>query len=115
MEERIMLSSIQLGTKLSSDAAKKTVEQLYSKVAQRWDKRVNGTQFMKQFTAGKLPKKVLQVFFRNWGAYTIEVNTLVASSYQKHLTFFKRHRDLMGPMGVKIADEFIHPGRPVIF
>jgi len=107
-----MSLSIQLGTKLSSDAAKKTVEQLYSKVAQRWDKRVNGTQFMKQFTAGKLPKKVLQVFFRNWGAYTIEVNTLVASSYHKHLTFFKRHRDLMAPMGEKIADEFLHPRPP---
>ena len=84
-----MSLSIQLGTKLSSDAAKKTVDELYSKVAQCWDKRVNGTQFMKQFTAGKLPKKVLQVFFRNWGAYTIEVNTLVASSYHKHLTFLR--------------------------
>src|SRR5207237_7525811 len=56
--------------------------------------------------------KVLQTFFRNWGAYTIEINTLTACTYHKNLTFFKVHRDLMGPIGEKIADEFIHPKPP---
>lgn len=107
-----MSIQIQLGTKMSPEDAKKTVDGLYRKVADRWEKKVNGMPFMMRFREGKLPKGVLQVFFRNWGAYTIEVNTLVASSYHKHLTFFKRHRDLMAPMGEKIADEFIHPKPP---
>jgi hypothetical protein len=33
-------------------------------------------------------------------------------SYHKHIGFFKRHPDLMGPLGTKIADEFIHPKPP---
>lgn len=107
-----MSIEIQLGNKISPEDAKKTVDKLYRMVADRWEKKVNGTVFMMRLREGKLPKKVLQVFFRNWGAYTIEVNTLVASSYHKHLTFFKKHRDLMGPMGEKIADEFIHPKPP---
>lgn len=104
--------TIQPRNKISPEDAKKTVDELYRMVADRWEKKVNGTVFMMRLREGKLPKKVLQVFFRNWGAYTIEVNTLVASSYHKHLTFFKKHRDLMGPMGEKIADEFIHPKPP---
>ena len=37
---------------------------------------------------------------------------MAACSYHKHLSFFKRHRDLMAPIGEKIADEFIHPKPP---
>jgi hypothetical protein len=36
----------------------------------------------------------------------------VACSYHKHIGFFKRHPDLMAPLGAKIADEFIHPKPP---
>lgn len=107
-----MALEIRLGQKMSPGDAKGTVDRLYRMVADRWEQKVNGMAFMMRLKEGKLPLKVLQVFFRNWGAYTIEVNTLVASSYHKHLTFFKRHRDLMGPMGEKIADEFIHPKPP---
>ncbi len=107
-----MSAKIQLGANMSAADAKKTVDELYRNVADRWEEKVNRMPFMMRLKEGKLPLKVLQVFFRNWGAYTIEVNTLVASSYHKHLTFFKRHRDLMGPMGEKIADEFIHPKPP---
>ena len=103
---------IKYGEKLSSEAAKKVVDELYQKVAQRWEDRVNRTPFMTGLKAGKLPRKVLQTFFRNWGAYTIEINTLAACSYQRHLTFFKTHRELMAPLGEKIVDEFIHPEPP---
>ena len=61
---------------------------------------------------GKLPRKTLQLFFRNWGAYTIEINTLTACTYHRNITFLKVNRDLMGPIGEKIADEFIHPKPP---
>jgi pyrroloquinoline quinone (PQQ) biosynthesis protein C len=107
-----MAIKIEPGKKRSAAEAKAIVDELYRKVAERWEARVNQTPFMKQLVQGQLPQKVLQTFFRNWGAYTIEINTLVACTYHKHLTFFKAHRDLMAPIGEKIADEFIHPQPP---
>jgi pyrroloquinoline quinone (PQQ) biosynthesis protein C len=103
---------IELGKKLRPAEAKTIVDELYGNVAERWEKKVNQTPFMQQLMAGALSMKVLQTFFRNWGAYTIEINTLAACTYHKNLTFFKKHRDLMAPIGEKIADEFIHPKPP---
>ena len=54
----------------------------------------------------------LRVFFKNWGSNTIEINTLEAASYHKHIHFFRKHRDLMAPMAQKLADELIHPEPP---
>jgi hypothetical protein len=54
----------------------------------------------------------LRLFFKNWAAYTIEINSLEAASYHKHIHFFRSHRDLMGPMAQKLADELIHPKPP---
>ena len=107
-----MALRIELGKKRSAQEAKSIVDELYRRVRDRWEVKVNQTAFMQQLVVGKLPLKVLQTFFRNWGAYTIEINTLTACTYHKNLTFFKVHRDLMGPMGEKIADEFIHPKPP---
>lgn len=107
-----MQFEVRSGEKMAPAAAKGFVDDLYRKVAGRWEEKVNRTRFMIELQAGKLPLKVWRLFFRNWGAYTIEINTLVAGTYHKHLTFFKKHRDLMGPLGVKIADEFIHPKPP---
>src|SRR5262245_14248963 len=67
---------------------------------------------MRQLMAGKLALNVLQTIVSTCAADTIEINTLTACTYHKNLTFFKVHRDLMGPMGEKIADEFIHPKPP---
>ena len=67
---------------------------------------------MAQLRTGTLPEKALKLFFKNWGSYTIEINTLEAASYHKHVAFFRKHRDLMGPMTVKLADELIHPRPP---
>lgn len=103
---------IEPGKKRSADEAKAIVDELYRKVKDRWEIKVNRTPFMQQLVEGRLPIEVLQTFFRNWGAYTIEINTLAACTYHKHLTFFKKHRDLMAPIGEKIADEFIHPKPP---
>jgi pyrroloquinoline quinone (PQQ) biosynthesis protein C len=103
---------IRYGEKLSPDAAKNVVDELCGKVAARWKTSVNGTPFMMQLRNGKLSHSVLKNFFRNWGAYTIEIDTLVACSYQRHLPFLKTHRELMGPLGEKIADGFMHPKPP---
>ena len=95
---------IERGKKYSAQEAKAIVDQLYAKVRERWDARVNQKAFMEQLMAGKLPLKTLQMFFRNWGAYTIEINTLTACTYHRNITFLKVNRDLMGPLGEKIAD-----------
>jgi pyrroloquinoline quinone (PQQ) biosynthesis protein C len=100
------------GYEYPPEEAKAFVDALYARVRQRWHEKVNEKPFMQQLTAGKLPWKVLQTFFRNWGAFTIEINTLTACTYHKNITFLKMNRDLMGPLGEKIADEFIHPEPP---
>src|SRR5512142_2581497 len=102
----------QLAVKLSSAEAKAYLDRVNAKVVRRWEERVTHSEFMKELVTGKLPVPVIRLFFQNWGAFTIEINTLIAASYHKHLGFFKRHTDLLGPFGAKIADEFIHPKPP---
>lgn len=102
----------QLGIKMSAEEAKGYVDHLNAKVLQRWDERVTQGAFMKSLRNGGLPLSTIRLFFKNWGAFTVEINTLIAASYHKHLGFFKRHPDLLGPFGAKIADEFMHPKPP---
>src|SRR5437899_3989658 len=101
-----------LGFKMSSDEDKDFVDGLNKKVIQRWDERVTKGQFMSRFVEGKLPLSAIKLFFKNWGNFTVEINTLIAASYHKHIGFFKRHPDLLAPLGAKIADEFMHPKPP---
>ena len=88
------------------------VNEHYRKVAARWRARVTDSPFMQQLRAGTLPRDVLRTFFKNWGSYTIEINTVEAASYHKHIAFFRKHRDLMARMAEKLADELIHPQPP---
>jgi pyrroloquinoline quinone (PQQ) biosynthesis protein C len=98
--------------KMSRDDAKSYVDGIYQQVANRWRQRVSSSQFMKGLVTGKLSKEAFRIFFKNWGAYTIEINTLEAASYHKHIHFFRKHRDLMAAMADKLADELIHPKPP---
>ena len=101
-----------LGVKMSADEAKSFINGLTQKVAQRWDERVTRGPFMSRFVEGELPIAAVKLFFKNWGNFTVEINTLIAASYHKHIGFFKRHPDLLGPFGAKVADEFMHPKPP---
>jgi hypothetical protein len=101
-----------LGVKMGPDEAKAFVQELNQRVIQRWNERVTDGLFMRPFLEGTLPLSAVKLFFRNWGNFTVEINTLIAASYHKHIGFFKRHPDLLGPFGAKIADEFIHPKPP---
>ena len=101
-----------MSDKMSSGDAKAYVDEHYRKVAQRWKVRVTDAPFMTQVRSGTLPRTALKLFFQNWGSYTIEINTVEAASYHKHIAFFRKHRDLMGPMAQKLADELIHPEPP---
>jgi pyrroloquinoline quinone (PQQ) biosynthesis protein C len=102
----------QLAVKMSAQEAKAYLDAVNAKVVRRWKERVTEGAFMKALLQGSLPMPIIRLFFQNWGAFTIEINTLIAASYHKHLGFFKRHVDLLGPFGAKVADEFIHPKPP---
>ena len=97
---------------MNSVEAKAFVDEFYKKVAARWKERVTNSAFMEKLRAGTLPRAALRLFFKNWGAYTIEINTVEAASYHKHIHFFRKHRDLMAPMAQKLADELVHPKPP---
>ena len=84
---------------LNKEQAEAYVNELYHKAGARWQEKVTESPFMQQLVTGKLPMETLRLFFRNWGAWTIEINTLIACSYHKFLPFFKTNRDLMGPHG----------------
>ena len=101
-----------LGVKITSHEAKSFVDELNQKVIHRWEERVTQGPFMRPFLEGELPLSAIRLFFKNWGNFTVEINTLIAASYHKHIGFFKRHPDLLAPLGAKIADEFIHPKPP---
>jgi len=101
-----------MNIQMSRDDAKSYVDGIYQQVANRWRERVSSSQFMKGLVTGKLSKEAFRIFFKNWGAYTIEINTLEAASYHKHIHFFRKHRDLMAAMADKLADELIHPKPP---
>jgi len=101
-----------LSVTMTPEETKSFVDGLNEKVIQRWEERVTRGAFMSQFVEGKLSMSAIKLFFKNWGNFTVEINTLIAASYHKHIGFFKRHSDLLGPLGAKIADEFIHPKPP---
>src|SRR2546422_7330753 len=101
-----------LGVKLTTSEAKAYIDEVNKKVIQRWKERVTQGPFMSKFLEGTLPISAIKLFFKNWGNFTVEINTLIAASYHKHIGFFKRHPDLLGPFGAKVADEFIHPKPP---
>ncbi len=98
--------------KMSQDEAKAFVDRLYEKVAGRWKERVTDAPLMQQLRSGSLPQKTLRLFFKNWGSFTIEINSLEAASYHNQIAFFRKHRDLMAAMAQKLADELIHPEPP---
>jgi pyrroloquinoline quinone (PQQ) biosynthesis protein C len=111
-DRKITSVTPKLGVRMSPNEAKAYVDGLNKKVMQRWDERVTKGPFMTPFLEGKLALSAIKLFFKNWGNFTVEINTLIAASYHKHIGFFKRHPDLLGPLGAKIADEFIHPRPP---
>jgi pyrroloquinoline quinone (PQQ) biosynthesis protein C len=98
--------------KMRNSEAAAFVEEHYRKVALRWKERVTDAPFMRKLRAGELSREALRLFFKNWGSFTIEINTLECASYHKHIGFFRKHRDLMALMAEKLADELIHPKPP---
>ena len=77
-----------LGVKMSADDAKAYIDAVNKKVVQRWRERVTEGPFMKKFLEGTLPMPAIKLFFKNWGNFTVEINTLgVGLVSQAHRLF----------------------------
>jgi pyrroloquinoline quinone (PQQ) biosynthesis protein C len=99
-------------TKVSRAEAKACANDLYRRVAERWQERVTNQPFMQKLCSGTLSRDALRLFFKNWASFTIDINTLECATYHKHVAFFRKHRDLMAAMAQKLADELIYPKPP---
>jgi hypothetical protein len=93
LERRTMSTLRGEQLKMGREEAKAFVDRLYEKVAARWKERITDAPFMQKLRSGSLSPKALRLFFTNWGSFTIEINSLEAASYHKHIAFF-RTRDL---------------------
>ncbi|MGZ9272561.1 MAG: hypothetical protein ACXW6T_25850, partial [Candidatus Binatia bacterium] len=72
------MSAPKLGVKMSPDEAQAYIGAVNKKVVQRWKERVTNGPFMSPFLDGKLPLSAVKLFFKNWGNFTVEINTLVS-------------------------------------
>jgi len=106
------LPDLELGKKMRELEAKEYVDVLYQNMHERWEQKINQGNFMREIAAGSLPMEGIRLFWQNWSYYVFEVNNIIASTYQKHIGFFKRHPDLMASFSAKVADEYIHPRPP---
>lgn len=108
----LTLPPLELGHKMKPQEARAYVDALYRNMLERWDKKVTQGPFMRDLVAGTLPMEAIRLFWRNWAYYVFEINNLIASSYQRHIGFFKRHPDLLAAFSAKVADEYMHPRPP---
>ncbi len=66
--------------------------------------------FVRDVTDGKLPKKKVQEFFRQWYSFALEVNTSMGTLYHRFNALTRRLPELEDILTDKIADEFGQPG-----
>src|SRR5215207_10020927 len=107
-----MAIAVQRQAPMSAADARARVDALYDRVHARWERRVNQSEFMTLLNRGELPLDVVRIFYRNFGSFAIEVNTIVGASYMRHLPFFRAHPHLMGPLGEKFAEVYLDPKPP---
>jgi pyrroloquinoline quinone (PQQ) biosynthesis protein C len=99
-------------TAMSAKEADAVIASLTKKVNERWAAVVETTPFMNELVAGKLPKKTIQEFYRNWASFVPTINSCYTVQFYKHLWFFVSNLDLMKPYTEKVLDEFGHPEPP---
>lgn len=100
------------GKRMTSDQAKAYVEDLASKMYETWQQKVFQGAFMRALIAGKLPRETIQLFWRHWYSYPVEINNFHLMIYQRHMGFFTRHPELLAPYVGKISDELVNPSIP---
>ena len=100
------------GRKFSKEEAKSFTQGLLRKMYKRWDEKVFHRPFMRDLTAGKLPMEAIKLFWKHWYSYPVEINNFHLMIYLRHMGFFSRHTELLGPYVGKISDELVNPKIP---
>ena len=90
--------TLEIGKKLSPSEAKAFTDQIKQRMYALWNEKIFAGAFMRDLEAGKLPLETIQLFWRNWYSYPVEVNNFHLIIYQRHQGIFARHRDLL-PVG----------------
>lgn len=100
------------GKPMSKEEANRYVEGLYQKMHERWKTKVTQGLFMKRLQEGSLPMEALRLYYRNWAAFVMTINTLGLAVYYKQIDFLKKDLKLMGLFASKLVDEFGKPEPP---
>ncbi|MGH7771475.1 MAG: iron-containing redox enzyme family protein [Candidatus Binatia bacterium] len=100
------------GKPISREEAKQVVDELYRKMHERWKSKVNQGLFMKRLQEGSLPLEAIRLYYRNWAAFVLTINTLGLAVYYKQIDFLKKDLRLMKMFASKLVDEFGHPEPP---
>ncbi|HTM11174.1 MAG TPA: hypothetical protein VL754_22545 [Verrucomicrobiae bacterium] len=100
------------GRKMSADEATAFTDDIVKKMYARWQKKIFQGDFMRDLTAGRLPLETIKLFWTHWYSYPVEINNFHLIIYQRHMGFFSRHPELLGPFVGKISDELVNPKIP---
>jgi pyrroloquinoline quinone (PQQ) biosynthesis protein C len=103
---------LEWGRKMSADEATAFTDDIIKKMYARWQKKIFQGDFMRDLTAGKLPLETIKLFWTHWYSYPVEINNFHLIIYQRHMGFFTRHPELLGPFVGKISDELVNPKIP---
>ncbi|TAK09433.1 hypothetical protein EPO44_01310, partial [bacterium] len=90
------------GKKLSAEEAAAYTDEIIKKMYARWQARIFQGPFIRDLIAGKLPLKTIRLFWQHWYSYPVEINNFHLIIYQRHMGFFSRHPELLGPYVGKI-------------
>lgn len=100
------------GKPMSKEEADRYIEALYQKMHERWKVKVTQGLFMKRLQEGSLPIEAIRLYYRNWAAFVMTINTLGLAVYYKQIDFLKKDLKLMGLFASKLVDEFGKPEPP---
>ena len=76
------------GERLTGQEAQAYVEYLYSTLYKYAHEKIHKGTFMMQLREGKLPMPAMRQFFKNWGHFSLEVNTLICRFSSATSTFW---------------------------
>lgn len=100
------------GKPISEQEAKRVVDELYRKMHERWKLKVSQSLFMQRLQEGSLPLEAIRLYYRNWAAFVLTINTLGLAVYYKQIDFLKKDLRLMRLFASKLVDEFGKPEPP---
>ena len=103
---------LEWGKKLTPEEAKAYADDLCKKMYALWQEKIFESPFMRDLVGGKLPRSTMRLFWKHWYSYPVEINNFHLIIYQRHMGFFSRHPELLGPYVGKISDELVNPTIP---